>query len=70
MTNIKLQNFVQGTYTEDIPSSGAFNVALSAGATPTETKGFMVFDYATTREVVYFHNRIGSRIYVAAENRF
>lgn len=30
----------------------------------------MIFDYATSREVVYFDNRIGSRIYVKAENRF
>ena len=70
MTKITLQNFVQGTITENIPASGAFDVALSGGATPTATKGFMIFDYATTREVVYFHNRVGSRIYVAAENRF
>ena len=70
MTKIKLQNFVQGTTTEVIPASGDFDVALSGSATPTETKGFMIFDYDTSREVVYFDNRIGSRIYVKAENRF
>lgn len=70
MTKITLQNFVQGTTTETIPASGDFDVALSGGATPTATKGFMIFDYASSKEVVYFHNRIGSRIYVKSENRF
>lgn len=68
MTKLKTQNFFSGTATETIPSSGAFDVSLSA--TPTETKWYIVFDYLTaSREVVYFYNRVGSRIYVSAEWR-
>lgn len=69
MTKIKTQNFFEVTTTETIPSSWDFDVSLTSA--PTYTKWYIVFDFSnpSLREVVYFHNRSWSRIYVKWENR-
>lgn len=70
-TKLQLQDFYSTTITEPsgIPASGDFNFTVTTA--PTYTSGFIVIsaNNSTLRDVFYFHNRIGNRIYVRAEGR-
>ena len=69
MPQLKVQNFYSTVLTSDIVGTGdtSFNVTVA----PAFTSGFLVISPNNTslREIVYFHNVVGSTISVRAENR-
>ena len=71
MWSIRTQDLYKAVVTEvsGIASSGDVNFTVSTP--PSRTNGFLVLspDNALNRETVYFHNVIGSRIYVRWVNR-
>lgn len=72
MPQLKVQNLYNTTITEagGIPASGDcdFTVAVA----PENTNGFIIIspENPILREIMYYHNVSGSRIYVRKENRF
>ena len=69
MPQLKVQNQYRTTLTSSLSATG--DLAFTVSSPPTYTNGFIVIspDISTQREVVYFHNVIGSTIYVRSENR-
>ena len=69
MPQLKVQNQYSSTLTSSLASTG--NLAFTVSSPPTYTNGFVVVspDISTQREVMYFHDVIGSTIYVRSENR-
>lgn len=64
MPQLKVQNQYKALITSSIASSG--DVAFTVSSPPAYTNGFVVVspDLSTQREVMYFHDVIGSTIYV------
>ena len=72
MPTLKVQNLYNTTVTEasGIPATGDCN--FTVWTPPTYSNGFIVIspDNSSLREIMYYHDMIGSRIYVRWENRF
>lgn len=69
MTRIYTQDFLTWVTGNNIPATGDFSTTLSVA--PVHSKGFIMLDptNVSSRESVYYHDKIGSTIYVKAENR-
>jgi hypothetical protein len=66
MPSLKVQDLYKTVITEasGIPASG--DVDFTVATPPTNTNGFLVLspENAASREVVYYHNVVGNRIYI------
>ena len=71
MPSIKTQDLYRVVITEAAGIAASWDVDFTVSVAPTRTNGFLVLspENATSREVVYFHNVIGNRIYVRWVNR-
>ena len=71
MPSIKTQDLYRVVITESAGIAASGDVDFTVSAAPARTNGFLVLspENATSREVVYFHNVIGNRIYVRWVNR-
>ena len=71
MPSIKTQDLYRVSITEAAGIAASGDVDFTVSVAPTRTNGFLVLspENATSREVVYFHNVIGNRIYVRWVNR-
>jgi len=70
-TKLTLQDFYSTTITEEvgIPETGDFDFTVATP--PQHTNGFIVVsaNNSTLRDVFYYHNVVGNRIYVRQEGR-
>lgn len=70
-TQLQLQDFYSTVITEPsgIPATGDFDFTVAVA--PQYNNGFIVVsaNNSTLRDVFYFHNRVGNRLYVRKENR-
>lgn len=66
MPSIKTQDLYRVVITEAAGIASSGDVDFTVSVAPARTNGFLVLssENATSREVVYFHNVIGNRIYV------
>lgn len=66
---IKVQNFYSSIITSNITGTG--DTTFTVAVIPTYSNGFLCIspDNATQREIVYYHDVVGSTIHVRAENR-
>lgn len=66
MPSIKTQDLYRVVITEAAGIAASGDVDFTVSVAPTRTNGFLVLspENAVSREVVYFHNVIGNRIYV------
>lgn len=66
---IKVQNFYSSIITSNITGIG--DTTFTVAVIPTYSNGFLCIspDNATQREIVYYHDVVGSTIHVRAENR-
>lgn len=71
MPSIKTQDLYRVVITEAAGIAASWDVDFTVSVAPTRTNGFLVLspENAVSREVVYFHNVIGNRIYVRWVNR-
>ena len=71
MPTIQVQNIYETSLTESagIPASG--DVDFTVSAAPTYTNGWIVVESENLakRDLMYYHNVVGSRIYVRSVNR-
>ena len=70
-TELKLQDFFSTTLTEPsgIPATGDFDCTLATA--PQYPQGFVVVsaNNSTLRDIFWYHNAVGNRIFVRQENR-
>jgi len=71
MWSIRTQDLYKAVVTEVSGIASSWDVNFTVSTPPSRTNGFLVLspDNALNRETVYFHNVIGSRIYVRWVNR-
>ena len=70
MPQLKVQNFYSTTITSDITWLG--DTSFTVAVPPTYTTGYLVISPSNIalREIVFFHNVVGSTVSVRAENRW
>lgn len=69
---LSAENFYKTTVTEASGIAASGDVNFTVASPPSNTRGFIIVspDNISLREVMYYHNVIGNRIYVRAENRY
>lgn len=72
MPTLKVQNLYNTTVTESGGIAATGDVNFTVASPPTYSNGFIIIspENASLREIMYYHDVIGNRIYVRAENRF